>query len=258
MSLFCRLPIEIRYQIFRYFALSPLSKPSTSLILPRPLVCDGQVIPVGYFARETVLPLLLTCHFIHDDVAAILYGENRFIFHISGLNIEHLWCLDDRARHRALGLHIFSEKYWPLVRNLWVWTGYAILDKCFFEEHTRSKLNHERERTEMSQAHPKSRAIVCERFISSWMTARDLMVGAWPKERGVTVNTMDVVESQLREDGKHRERHGDLSWSGDARSNWPASVVQAWELVIIEAEDKEYRREFRRCSWESWWESWHT
>ena len=118
------LPTEIRRKIFRYLALSQLSEHSLKTgLLPRPLLCEGRGITVGNFKRDEIIPLLLICRTLHDDAATILYGENVFVFHISGLERD----LNDRLyrckgweRHQILGLDVFSERYWPLVRRLWV------------------------------------------------------------------------------------------------------------------------------------------
>lgn len=242
MASLINLPLGVRCQIFRDFALSVLSKPTNAAILPRPVVCDGQIIPAGYFPRGTVLPLLLTCRAIHDDVAAILYGENVFVFHISGLNTEEMWWLSDRKRHRALGLHIFSERYWPLVRRLWVWTGHGVPQNGLCDE--ASRMNQE-DRIKVTELH---RASIAAKLRQWKQISKGLMEWIQPHDQeGFIVNTEDHVGLHA---GQSLEKWQNVAlWMDWQQKDWPTSLNIVWKLMIIEEDGEVIRREFRRVVW---------
>ncbi|KAL8989849.1 MAG: hypothetical protein Q9169_008267 [Polycauliona sp. 2 TL-2023] len=46
---------------------------------------DEATFRIGYFKKNSVLPLLLTCRQLHSEASRVLYAENVFVFHISSL-----------------------------------------------------------------------------------------------------------------------------------------------------------------------------
>ena len=84
---FLSLPIELRNDIYRFFVVSRLSTPLHLAVL-RPICFDDAMVKIGYFERDAVLPLMLTCRQIHNEASSVLYAENDFIINISSL-AEH-------------------------------------------------------------------------------------------------------------------------------------------------------------------------
>ena len=264
-SALLNLPFEIRAQIFRPLALSPLSLPSRANLLPRALVCDGHINPIGYFARGTVTALLTSCRQIHDDVAAILYGENIFVFHFSGLNLDGWSRVNDQAKFQALGFNVFAERYWPLIRRLWIVVGYGTVDwrtgrgdgifrslrslSAGYHYHTTS-LRAPRE-TQCAKHE------VAAKLAEDQRIALKVINCVWPEDStGIMVNVekklrFDLIGGQLKRCKGSRKDNGDdeVPWMEWSKEDWPASLSTVWTLTTENDAQQHVRKELRRISW---------
>ena len=106
------LPRELRIDIYRYFALSRLDADCPATF--RPVGIDDHMYRIGYFPKDTVIPLLLVCRKFHEEVAAVLYGENTFAFHISGLSEGPIAFLER-----------LSPRYIQLLTKVYIRTGFV-------------------------------------------------------------------------------------------------------------------------------------
>ena len=204
------LPIEVRKDIYRYIAVSRIDCRSHPRLW-RPLGVDGGIHRIGYFDRDTVIPLLLTSHQVHDEVATIIYGENTFAFHISGLAEGPIWFLE-----------WLSPKYIRLLRKVYIRTGYRVDTYGLFLEAP-------------STPAPKIRAI------HDLAVSVSLMKQAWPKKYEVFINKHATVAYPADEDAKFLNSR--------SAHDWPASSYHLWKMFVTDPDTKLPRIEFKRIEW---------
>lgn len=217
---FFDLPIELRNEIYRYFVINPFVCQSHPRLW-RPVGVDGGIFPIGYFNQDTVIPLLLTCHQIHDEAAAVLYGENTFAFHISELSAGPIAFLEWLA-----------PQYVRLLRHVYIRTGYNV-DTYGFEPES-CFLAHNYKMPSWEQKHVRA--------------ARDLAISiplikhAWPAKYKVVINKEDTVlySPNVDKDIVRRQKGVD----------WPASTYHLWKMFVTDTETENPKREFRRIRWE--------
>ena len=207
---FLNLPIEIRRRIYRQIAISRIDCRSHPRLW-RPLGVDGGVHRIGYFDRDTVIPLLLTSHQIHDEAAAIVYGENTFAFHISGLAEGPIWFLE-----------WLPPKYIRLLRKVYIRTGYRVDTYGFRADGpivplTQTKMSYE------------------------LAASVSLMRQAWPKRYKVTINKDATVAYPADEDANFRNIRN--------AHDWPASSYHLWKMFVTDSDAELPRIEFKRIEW---------
>ncbi|KAL9131420.1 MAG: hypothetical protein Q9217_000634 [Psora testacea] len=253
------IPFEVRAQIFRHIAISPLTRSFDSTIssCARAFVVDAHLTRIGYFPHGTIIPLLLTCRIIHDEVAAILYGENVFGFHVSGLGIER-WTKPYQIKvweteNYAFGFSVFARRYYPLIQKVWVRTGYSVEDwggrnwaeGVSMHRQYQYSIDHT-----IAPAHEKgTQDDVRIKKAHDLAASVALMKWWWPVEKyGIYINTTDVVTMKygIFDEGVEAKQR----WKDWKKVDWPASGGELWKLVVIEQDSGEIRREFRRVVWE--------
>ena len=256
---FSDLPVEIRTQILHPIAISPISQTSTNPhILPRPLACDGQIVSVGCFVRDTIIPLILTYGLVHNDVSTILYGENVFVFHISSLGAEGSVHGDPswpQAQNtlQSFGLNVFAERYWLLLRRVIVRTGYSVVGlprvTSSFRWMVRLRAAEKRDLKAQGKATQQN---VDARKAHELSASAALVKAAWPPERsGIRVNERDVIAiSKCKRGGEgcrwHMDEYGmvyGVDWSELSQNHWPASLGIMWKLAD---ESNNVRKDFRK------------
>ena len=209
------LPIEVRKQIFRYIAISRLDCHSHPRLW-RPLGVDGGIHRIGYFDRDTIIPLMLTSHRFHDEVAAVLYGENTFAFHISGLAEGPIWFLAWLA-----------PRYIYLLRRVFIRTGHHV-DTYGFRPDV---------------PHMGQRYLDISQQISQQRTKRDLAISvalikqAWPSKYKVKVDI-----------------HATVSYSAEQFIDiheWPLPSYHLWKMFVLESDKEIPSIEFKRVEWGS-------
>ena len=195
---FFRLPIEIRNDSYRYFAISRINCGSCPQYW-RPLDIDRHKLKgVGYFDKDTILLLLLTCKHFHDEAAAVLYGENTFAFHISGLEKGPVAFLDWLA-----------PRYVQILRTVYIHAGYH-LHGLIFQPWLRCF------QTEIKGPTSKRKPIIeASRQLSIFVA---LLKQAWPYTYNVCVTRNDTVI--------YIRRAKIVSNNDQATEDWPASSYQ--------------------------------
>lgn len=158
----------------------------------------------------------------HDEAAAILYGENTFAFHVSGLasdgKIAFLECL--------------GEKYVRLLKKVYIRTGYGV-DSYGFRSEFRSVELREKELPTLEQVQGK--------IDGDLATSMALLKEAWPARYRVCINWGVTVDLQGGDDVRLLGKQKVV--------DWPASAFHLWRMFVVEGKDGETRREFRRVRW---------
>lgn len=218
------LPLELRNKIYRYLVISHIDCKSHPRLW-RPLSVDGGRWRIGYFPRHTVIPLLLVCRKIHDEAAAVLYGENTFAFHISGL-----------ADGPIAFLEWLSPVYVRLLRRVYVRTGYDVDTYGFRNRFDGHGVGEDGGKAVELTAEQKRIREVCGLALSV-----RLMKQAWPVGYGVVVNRDEVAIYQETVDwevGRKRKVN-----------EWPVGGYHLWKMFVRKDEKEEVRREFKRIEW---------
>lgn len=217
------LPIELRNKMYRCFVISRLDCRSHPRLW-RPLGVDGGITrKIGYFAKDTVISLLLICQEIHEEAAAILYGENTFSFHISGLSEGPLAFLEWLA-----------PKYVRLLRKVYIRTGYHVETNFYQQESTRLDSRYVEPTAELMR-------ITASRNLSISVA---LMKQAWPAKYKVFINKSDTIEYSSRSDTGILQKQ--------AGNDWPSSSYHMWKMFVTDPQEENPTREFRRIIWDDW------
>ncbi|KAL9638464.1 MAG: hypothetical protein Q9164_001543 [Protoblastenia rupestris] len=219
-------------------------------------VTNAHLIPIGYFTHNTIPPSLLTSPTVHDEVAAILYRENVFGFHISGLGVEK-WVdiyLNSTSRedNHPFGVSVFAPRYRPLVKKIWVRTEHQVHD-CGGRDWGEGRRMHARDpypidhTTAALYEKGKELEIILKKA-DDLAASMALMKCVWRDELfGIGVNTTDVVVLRC---GKYNERReGRERWRDWREEDWPAGGGHLWKMVVIGDGERGIRREFRRVVW---------
>lgn len=218
------LPLELRNKIYRYLVVSHLDCKSHPRLW-RPLSVDGGRWRIGYFPRDTVIPLLLVCRKIHDEAAAVLYGENTFAFHISGL-----------ADGPIAFLEWLSPVYVRLLRRVYVRTGHDVDTYGFRDRFEGRSGGEDGGKAVEPTAEQKRMREVC----GLAMSVR-LMKQAWPVGYGVVVNRDEVAVYQETMDWEVRRKK--------RVNEWPVGGYHLWKMFIRDDGKGVVMREFKRIEW---------
>jgi len=218
---FFNIPIEIRKNIYRYIVISRLDCCSHPRLW-RPLGVDGGIHRIGYFDRDTIIPLLQTSHRIHDEAASMLYGENTFAFHISGLTEGPIWFLEWLA-----------PRYISLLRKVYIRTGYHVDTYGFRPD---SLYIHHRD----DEPTPEVSKVKAARDL--WVSAA-LVKQAWPRKYKVSVNKHATVAYPADEVADLLSKHH--------ANDWPASSYHLWKMFVFDTDASSPQMEFKRIEWGS-------
>ena len=220
--IFLSLPLELRILIYRYIVISRLDCRSHPRLW-RPLGVDGGISRIGYFDSDAVTPLLLTCWQVHEEAVTVLYGENTFAFHISGLEPGPVFFLAWLA-----------PRYVKLLRRVYIRTGYHADTQSFHPGFLHA--------TSVTATEPPPRRIK-DKAAHDLAVSVALMKQAWPVKYDVFVNT-----------------HATIAYSEDEVASllnqgntfgWPASSYYLWKMIVTERPAKTPRFEFMRIEWGS-------
>lgn len=211
-----KLPVELRNNIYRCIVIGRLdccSRPH----LWRPLGVDGGIHRIGYFDRDTVIPLLLTSRQIHDEAVNVLYGENTFTFHISGL-----------AEGPISFLQWLAPRYIRLLRRVYIRTGYHVESYRFRSEHIfgdREYIEPTAEAMKLKGAHHLAISV-------------NLMRQAWPAKYKVIIDKLATVSYSVNDSANFFRK--------PSANDWPASSFHLWKMFVTETEAEMPTIEFRR------------
>ena len=216
---FLTLPLEVRKRIYRLFCLSDVGFKSHPRRW-RPSGQDGSCRGIGYFERDTVLPLLLTCWQVRNEAATVLYGENVFAFHISVL-----------GQGPILFFSWLAPGYVRLLRKVYIRTGFDV-DTYDFDPYDGATRRH------VGQ-HPSE--------MMEWKAAKNLTISAtlikeaWPGHYHVQVNKEAVLPCSRQDDWG--------MWTQYENNNWPKASFHLWKMVPTKDNIQGFRPEFRRVKW---------
>ncbi|KAL8790410.1 MAG: hypothetical protein Q9195_006366 [Heterodermia aff. obscurata] len=217
---FMSLPRELRNDIFRYFAISRLDAGCPAIF--RPVGIDDHMYRIGYFEKDTVIPLLLVCRKFHEEVAAVLYGENTFAFHISGL-----------SEGPVAFLERLSPRYFQLLTKVYIRTGHMAADRGL-------SYSVPAETSESTGAQEKRLIDQRRQLAISTMLVKE----AWPARYGVQVDsanceTCEIADSPVTIRDSRRIGNG----------SWPHTVGHLWKMTIDDLASGETVRSCRRIKW---------
>lgn len=229
-SSFFRLPIELRNTIYRFIVVSPLSQ-SLRASLCRPICVDQTMFRIGYFQRDTVLPLLLTCRQIHLEASSILYAENVFVFHVSTLG--------------QLPIPFFnvSPSYLRCVRRAYLRTEIFLTPplaplepssplRALQDRAVQSVADH----TRCESEHCHSIEIECSNIAASQ---------AVPAESGILVDLEGTIDLPAADWPWKLQRDPGLLYQDE----WWSSSCQLWKMMLSEHDEINVRQVFRRITW---------
>lgn len=214
---FLRLPLELRLKIYRHVLISDIVYPSRTHLW-RPVAADSGIFQIGYFTQNSVIPLLLANHQIYAEAAPVLYGENIFVVHVSGLTDEPL----------AFFERLLERRHLRLLKKVYVRTGYYI----------REELSPWGSIPIVPVAVPgDDRMMVLGRDVA--ISAR-LVRQAWPKSVDVKVDCDAVCRGDYE-----LEEVEDLCGM-DRRSRWAYSSWHLWKMFVYVSDSGKPVIEFRR------------
>ena len=219
---FMRLPTELRTKVYRCILISRLDYgPRTNIW--RPIAADDGVFKIGFFQKGTVLSILLLNRQIHAEAVIVLYGENTFVFHISGFVEGPVRFLDK-----------LSPRYMRLLRRVYIRTGYYACNPP------------DRYGTYSYSGPSGEEAIVQYRRDVAVSVA--LVKQAWPmRYNKIYVDTQSVgfcTKPGIPE--RIKELRGFIGLQ-----EWSASSWYLWQMVTNEPDTEEPRREFRCIDWQT-------
>ncbi|KAL8924198.1 MAG: hypothetical protein Q9208_004162 [Pyrenodesmia sp. 3 TL-2023] len=223
---FFQLPLELRNAIYRLIVISPLSR-ATNCQLHRPICVDDAIFNIGHFKGGAVVPLLQTCHQIHDEATIILYGENIFLFQCSSLANTPLRFFDllpGRYLRHMRKAYLLTKYFlpWPLQASYYSDLGVDAIEEDISFNRRDTILKIELEGSKM----------VARRALSP--------------NSGFVVNFHDTVDVPTKRTYNQLQRGP----QGGDDQGWTSSS-QLWTLVLVQLRDATYRQEFRRVVWNS-------
>ena len=250
-SLFLTVSLEIRRQIYQNLLVSQLSQ-NLRQSLYRPLGIDDDVFRIGYFQRDTVIPLLLVNHQVHDEAVEVLYHENVFAFYVSGLHSGSLAFLEK-----------LPMKYLELLRQVYVRTGFGALtsqpvvgseNAVSYEGFTvlsRRRCPCVLDQFKSYKPFQSSSGIekdLALDLLTSWtQQSAFLLQEALPWHFDATVNSEDTIKMQAECDT--------CDWKKETSSYFPRLpavdffFTPFWKLVWVAADGESPHQEFRRIQW---------
>ena len=219
---FLSLPRELRDAILRHIAISRLDCafcPATW----RPVSVDEHIYKIGYFAKDAVIPIMLACQQLHEEVASILYGENTFTFHISGLISGPIAFVEQ-----------LSPLYAQLIAKAYVRTGYLAADQGLSYSVPAGIVD--------STQSAEQKAIARRREIA---ISTALVKEAWPARYNVHV---DIERCEVLEISDSATTIKDTRQIQCGR--WPYTVGHLWRMVVEQPTTGEAQKVFRRIRWQ--------
>lgn len=221
-----RLSLELRLDIYRYILISDL-KYDQRTALWRPIGADDNIFKIGYFTRDSIIPLLLVNRQIHKEAASVLYGENTFLCHVSGFSDQPLAFLNR-----------LPAKYLDLLRKFYVRTGYHLEGKVDPNYYADEKY--------------ADKSAVVKDYIR-WRDvdrSAQILNNAISSKYPIRVNTKSVIRCLSRE---HIGETIEELWGYDHAHEWLYSSWHVWKLVLAELSEgdlNDSRFEFRRLAWD--------
>ena len=214
------LPVELRTKVYRCILISKLDYGHGTEIW-RPIAADDGIFKIGLFEKDTALPLLLVNRQVHAEAVVVLYGDNTFIFHISGFAEGPLAFLDR-----------LPPRYLRLLRRVYIRTGYYVRNPP--------------DRYAVYSPPTVEEAAVQSR--QDLMTSVALVRQAWPmKSMHIHVDDRSAdLRSTTLEGQKVKQLRGFYR-----SEEWLASSWYLWEMVTTESAAEEPRREFRCIDFET-------
>ena len=222
-----RLPVELRLKIYQYILISDRQYDQRTALW-RPIGADEKIFKIGYFTRDSIMPLLLVNRQIHDEAATVLYGENTFVCQVSGFSDQPLAFLN----------HL-PTKYLGLLRKFYVRTG------CYVE----GKIGHD---YYASEKYADMSAVVKDYIRHrDIVTSAQLLTNAISSKYRISVNTKSVIRCPPRE---YVVENIEELWGHDHAHEWSYSSWHVWKLVLTHWNDGDVddrRFEFRRLAGDS-------
>lgn len=163
----------------------------------------------------------------------MLYGENVFAFHISGLDVGK------NGKGSAIAwLDQLPRRYGRLLRKVFVRTGYAVHTPIFRFG-----------RWDVERGNEGSRQICIAPRDLQLKEKHDLAVSialmkqAWPKKYNIHINKAITVSYPADE--------MIALMNGNGGGAWPASTFHLWKLFVMDTDAETTRFEMRRVEWGS-------
>ena len=213
---FFNLFIELRKKIYRFFCISNVDHTSHPRLW-RPTGNDQSRGKIGYFERDTVIPLLSVCRQIHDELTPVLYGENVFAFHVSLL-----------SQGPILFFSWLAPRYVRLLRRVYIRSGFEVdtYDMDCMDDRTRQS----------NQIHDWE--LADQKAATNLVASTALVKQAWPRRYDVWVNMTDTcVYSKQDNLG---------IWMRSEANDWPARSYHLWKMIVADDDGEGFRPEFRR------------
>ena len=226
LSPFMRLPTEIGVQIFHHLAIS--TRNADNALCPallRPVAADGHVFQIGYFKKDTILSLMLVCRKFCEEVAIVLYRENVFVFHISGLFERPLSFLER-----------LPPRYVKLMTKVYIRTGHVAADY-------KLPLSIPAAIAEDDPKIPKEEKNLALRREIAISAA--LVRQAWPAGFPVAIDTHNFETFEVPDDLLYIP---ETRWTMSSR--WPTIVGHFWKMTVVQAPSGEMVKTFRRMEWQ--------
>lgn len=221
-----RLSLDLRLNIYRYNLISDLGY-GRRTALWRPVAADKKLFKIGYFSRDSVLPLLLLNRQIYDEAVTVLYGENTFVCQVSGFSGQPIAFFDR-----------LPAKYLHLLRKCYVQTGYHLEGKI--------------DRGYLSSKNFADQAPIVQshlRHLDITSSAK-LLMNALPSNYPISINTKSVIRCSPRE---LIVENTDELWGTDHLHEWAYSSWHLWKMVLTDVDEEngfeDRRVEFRRLVW---------
>lgn len=221
-----RLSLELRLAIYRYILISDL-KFDQRTTLWRPVGADENIFKIGYFTRDSIIPLLLVNRQIHEEAVTVLYGENTFMCHVSGFSDQPL-----------AFLHHLPPKYLDLLRKFYVRTGYHLEGQVGPDHYASRKY---------ADQSPVVKDYIRQRDV---VRSAQLLINAISFKCPISVNTKSIIRCLSRE---HIVENIEELWGFDHAREWNYSSWHVWKLVVTDLKEgdiDEHRFEFRRLTWD--------
>ena len=216
---FLSLPLDIRKRIYRFYCISDAGCTSH----PRLWAPSEQGVSwntIGYFEYYTVLPTLLLCRQIHDEAAAVLYGENIFIFHLTVV-----------SQGPILFFQWLAPRYVRLLRKIYIRTGFNVdtyNSGCGDEASTR-----------YGRYDPP--ALTEFQTVRNLSVSADLLKQAGPSMYGVKVDRQAILSCSKQDDR--------AMWTKVESNDWPRAAYHLWKMVATKKDGEDFRPEFKRVQW---------
>ena len=222
---FFSLPVELRNRVYSFALISPLST-AAQISMHRPICVDDKVRRIGYFKQDAGISLLLANYQIYIEAVEVLYMENIFIFHISGLTDGPIEFLNQ-----------IPSKFLRFLRQVYIRTGYCV-----------NRLLGGYRSWQVQQRYPskeipdKERAALIQEDIDG---SANLVRQALPSRCSFSVNCEETIPMFIEND---LQKVSD-ALQADYRGNMVLRHWYLWKMVIVENPSTGRRKEFRRIEW---------